>query len=343
MPALTPIDPTTLGIKERGQRTFDSPAGSFELNNSTLERHYVVPWANRLSALKFFLGEVETYDDSGTTKLSRTLPHTADSNFSDVVAVKCSRLTGFRWTGTANSGTPLSPSDPYVWGSGYANVFDQAELTIQYEHVPYYRVTDADRTTELDRWVSVDEYRPSAEYLTIPGSTMQFYRDPGGASPTAAPNGRGVPYPIGRVMPQTSITLTWHNLPNNVWTPDSTLWKRVFGYESGGSYTPPYIGTANKTAFLGFPAGTLLFENIVPVRNRSPYGSGFWYNLSYQFLYKPYGHYKLFFSPVSASEVSYAGFYYVGAVGDSYRTPATVPDFKAQYNAREFADLFKVS
>jgi hypothetical protein len=332
MPAIVPPDQTIVDlweVEEIGVRDGSSPVESFEVNGSTAERRFRVAWDYRNQFVWWMLGYAETWDDAGTLRLSRLLPQ-AHPFYADLVATKCTRISGFKFTGNEVAdvgGVYQFPAD----GTQIAT-YSKADVTIQYNHVVYERVDDGDITTEFDRYVIRGDVTPGADYLQVPGAAFKYYRSSG----TTSPDGVPVAFNGGRIIPTERFTLTWHRLPENVWTPDSGLYDYVYGlgaYTSGGAY-----GAINKTEFYDRPAGTVLLEAVRPILLRDPFGTGLEWDLEYTFAYNPRGWNYLYFYDLGGTN---SGWYHVSSSGD-YEAPGSVTDNRSIYNEREFANLFSV-
>lgn len=321
----------TWEVKERGVRDGSSPREVFEINNSTCERTFLVLWEHRHDLVKYLLGYSETWDDSGTTRLSRLLP-CYHPDYPDMVATKVTSIRGHKFTGWQEL-----PDEDYRWTFNQLNVFEHAEVTVMYEHAPYARVEDEDLYvggSELDRYVVRGEVTPSAEYLQLPGAVFKYTRSVG----TSNPHGVAIPFNSGRVLPQEKFTLTWVRLPENVWTPESGLYQLIYG--TGLGDVVPWMGCVNSVEFYGRPPGTVLLSGVRPILNRSPLGEGFEWDLEYTFDFDPNGwNYKYYHGIGAASSDN--GFYFVSGNG-TYYAPGSVPDWRSIYNERDLNDLFSV-
>jgi hypothetical protein len=335
MPAITPPDQSEIDameVVELGARDGSSPVESFEINGSTAERTFRVNWASRNAFVWWMLGYAETWDDAGTTRLSRLLPQ-AHPLYPDLVATKCTRIKGFKWNG--NEVADVGGVYQFPVDGSQISTFAKADVTIRYDHVTYERVEDADiyaTLTEFDRFVVRGEVTPGADYLQLPGAAFKYYRSSG----TTAPDGFAVPFNSGRIIPTERFVLTWHRLPENVWTPDSGLSAFVYGtgaYSSGAA-----LGSVNKTTFYDRPPGTVLLESVRPILLRDPFGTGVEWDIEYTFAYSPKGWNFLYFYDYSGTN---SGWYHVSSSGD-YEAPGSVTDNRSIYNERELNNLFSV-
>lgn len=353
MPALSYPDQATIdswNVREGGVKDGTSPTESFEVDNSASRRTFLVAWDSRGDFIKYMLGYGETWDDSGTTRLSRLLP-SYHPEFTDLIASRVSEVRGLKYTAPA---VPVDPDDPYRddpavcfdhpdyrftdddTAGHQINVFKDAVITVEYEQASFDRVEDADiydGGSELDRYVVRGEQTPGAEYLQLPGAVFKYVRSSG----TTSPHGKTIPFNNGLVLPQEKFVLVWRRVPSEVWTPDSALYEWVYG---GPLYTVPALGCINDADFYGRPPGTVLFENVRPILRKSPLGVGFEWDLEYSFNYDPKGwNYKYYFG---VGDPANNGWYFVSK-GTTYYTPATLPDYESLYNARDLNNLFNVN
>jgi hypothetical protein len=332
MPAIAPPDQSEIDameVVEIGARDGSSPVESFMINGTTAERTFRVNWDSRIGFVWWMLGYAETWDDGGTTRLSRLLPQ-EHPHYPGLVATKCTRIRGFKWDG--NDVDDVGGVYQFPVDGTQISHFDKADVTIQYDHVVYDRVEDGDITTEFDRYVIRGDVTPGADYLQVPGAAFKFYQSAG----TTEPDGYPVPFNSGRILPSERFVLTWHRVPENVWSPTSGLHDFVYGI---GSYSSgPAYGAINKTTFYERPAGTVLLEAVRPILLRDPFGIALEWDLEYTFAYNPRGWNYLYYYDVDGTN---SGFYHVSSSGD-YQAPGSVTDNRSIYNEREFANLFSV-
>jgi hypothetical protein len=333
MPAIVPPiqdDVDAWGVEEIGVRDGSSPAESFEINGSSAERTFRVNWDLRNEFVWWMLGYAQTWDDSGTTRLSRLLPQ-QHPLYAGLVATKCTRIKGYKWTGNAVADVDGEYQFP-VDGS-QISTFAKADVTIRYDHVTYDRVEDDDiydTLTEMDRYVVRGDIQPGADYMTMPGAAFS-YRVSGGADPDGFP----VAINSGRIVPTERFPLTWHRVPENVWSPDSGLNDFVYGL---GSYSSgPALGAVNKTTFYGRPPGTVLLEAVRPILLRDPFGIDLEWDIEYTFAYNPRGWNYLYYFDLNGSD---SGWYFVSSLG--YEAPGSVTDDTSIYNERDLNLLFSV-
>jgi len=333
MPALTYPDQTEInlwGVTEQGVRDGSSPVDRLEINASSSERVFRCNWDYRANFIQWMLGYGETWDDAGTTRLSRLLPQ-VHPYYPDLIATKVTQVKGFKWTGNEvpDVGGAYSYTDQQL------SRFDKAEVTVLYEHRTFDLAEDVviyDGLTEFDRYVVRGDVQPGAEYLQLPGAALKYKRSSG----SSAPNDFPIPFSPGKILPQERFTLTWHRVPENVWTPDSGLYDYVYGLNAYAGV--PAYGAINKTTFYGRPPGTVLLENLRPILLRSPLGIGWEYDIEYHFAFNPRGwNYLYHWDPAGTA----SGWYFV--TSGSYEAPGSVTNDKSIYNEREFSNLFSVN
>lgn len=341
MPALeypTAAELTSWHVKERGVRENGAPVERFEVDSSTAERTFFVEWAHRYDFVKYALGYAEVWNDSGELKLSRLVP-LKHPELDGLYATKVTRIRGHKWTGTKNP--PALPPDAdaesepeYQFSESQANVYEHAEITVLYEHVPYVVAADGVIESELDRYVSIDSYEVSGEYLTLQGSSFAYLRFTG----TDPPHNQTIPSNPGKILPGATVNVTWHRLPDDAWGPGSSVFDRVFSGTEGDNGT---LGKINQDEIFGFPIGSLLLSGVRPMRRKSPLGTGFEWDITFEFTYKPSGHNWLFYH--DRADPTRSGFYFVGQQGGTAQTADALFDGVSIYNAASFADLFSVA
>ncbi|VTT98870.1 unnamed protein product [Gemmataceae bacterium] len=316
-------------VREKGTRDGSSPSESLLVDASSATRVFEVDWENRHQFVKLMLGDVALWDDGGTTKLSRLLPR-KHPVLTDLIATRAPRITGHKWV--ANEIPGLDDEYEFDVAGTQMNVFEKAIVEIQYEHAPFTRLEDDEvAESEVERFVSLDDTQPSAEFLQLPGAVLAYIRETG----TDPPHNLAIPFNTAIVVPQEVRRVTWHDIPEEVWVPGSALWDRVYGAEGA----PSYLGSINSVEFLGFPTGTLLFSAVQPRRLKSPTGVGFRWSLTYEFTFRPSGHNWAYYWDRTGAN---SGWYFIGPKGGAFHYADTVPDNYSLYAARDFHDLFKV-
>jgi hypothetical protein len=335
MPPLHLSVPDTgpMNIREVGVRDGSSPSQSFETGASGGERRFRVTWEERFNFVKYMLGYSETYIDMGTRKLSRLIPQAIHPDTPDIRATRVVKMAGHKWTGTDPA---RGEGAPYEWSDDLVNVFQDADITVGYEHLDYKYLEDDDvnLSTEQDRYVVRGETRPSAEYVGLPGAVMKYRRS---VPASGAPHGLSIPFNVGKILPQEVFELTWCRLPEDVWGTDAPLYQTVYG--TGAIDDVPYLGCVNSEPFQGRPAGTVLFSGMRPQLNRSPLGTGWEWDLGFEFTYDPnFWNWKYYFDRTGSA----AGWYQVGQ-SLTYTAENAYPDEDSLYNVRDLNFLFSVA
>lgn len=337
MPPLTPIDPVDLHLRELGVKDGGSPIDSLEVDTSTTRRMFRCAWDKRFDAAKFFLGYAATYESSGT-QLSRLVPQThPDPARSHMQASKILSIRGHKWLEDAQvdeDGRPI-------------NVFEDADIEVLYEHLPYDTLDDDATETlgagEIARYVEYPfgDSQGGGDYVQMPGACMNFIKEDNTKLSV-------VPFNSGKIIPQETFQVCWHRLPQNVWTPESLLFRRVYEgrvADAGvhGDTAIPMFGCINDAEFFGRPIGTVLFQNVFPKRRKSPAIGEYEWDLIFEFVYKPSGwNWLYFFDVVTPPVVDRSGWYFVGK-GTTHYFSDEVPDDYSIYNARDLNKLFELN
>ncbi|AMV24124.1 hypothetical protein VT84_06985 [Gemmata sp. SH-PL17] len=336
MPALEPPDAeeiATWEIRERGVRDGGSPTEAFEGSSSHAERTFFCKWDKRADVVKWMLGHAIVWDDSGTLKLSRLLAQ-VHPDFPGLICTKCTSIRGHRWVDNA---VPIDPDEGYEFSATQVNQFQDAELSFQYESMPFTQATDVEVATadgdETIRYVSRDSFEVSGEYLSLPGSAFVWQR-----SGAAAPNGQSIPSNVGKIVPGAVMSVTWWRLPDSVFEPESALWGRVFGTDEGDD---PFLGKINSAEMFGLPQGCVLFSGFKPIRRRAPLGDSYEWDITFEFTFKPSGHNWVYF--MDPTDATNSGYYFVGKPGSGVQPADVLDDGVSIYNSIDLNDLFKVS
>jgi hypothetical protein len=317
-------------IETLGVRDGSHPTHTRDVNASTVEAEYLVKFSKFEEFFAFMLGAQKLYTD-GVQKISRLppqrWPRTYGSEDDSFVAVKIPRATGHKIFGDNVLETNF-PIPEYT----------HMRVSVLFQHCPFDIETDADTTVETQRYVQTLPSQHETSYLTLPCGVMQYKTAGGGA-----PHGNQIPYNIGFPIPQSTISRKWIRLPFGAWGPGTTLFNRVNGDQVAG--TKPYVGSVNLTAFMGYPAGHLLYLGLEEELQLDPLGEDFSWNLTHKWLVKYYApHTWFYFHPIAAADAALAGWYYAAKTGAAHRaTVATMLDDESLFHAREHANLFKVS
>lgn len=290
-----------------------SPRIHVSRNGMEVERDFLVEWAD----LPTFCYQALGYSFVSAGKLRRVLP-LSDPDFPWLSATDVSDGKGL---GLPNPGLVDDGSSKRIITASPAQsvaVYKKAKVTVRFMHLDYDLATDAtidaDPMGEFSRFVEWDG-DPSADYLTVPGSTNPLKWAEG---PNA---GTSIPDSTGRIVSGTTFTYTWRQIPyNNL--PFTTIENTV--------------GRVNKTTFANCDPHTLLMLNHKFIRTKTPFGDRAW-DVVYYIKRFTLGHNKI----LDWKSTNWA-YRQVSVDGTAY-TPGSVPDGKLIFDEREFKDLFKVS
>jgi hypothetical protein len=322
----TDVEGNFVGPTEGGVRDGSSPNETLEVDSSSATRRFKVDWAYRFDFAKYMVGYAQLYDDSGTTRLSRLLPRT-HPDMPEWACTKITRITGHRFR---------------EWDAvNEVNVYHEAWVEVLYEHVPYTLAEDDEIDDfEMNRYLTYPEnVEASSDYLTLPGATLTYVADPGGPHAGSAIDTKRIPFNVGKIIPEEAFTTIWHRLPDDAYQPGSAVYDRLYGLIEGDGV--PYLGTINTEELFGRPSGTLLLENVVPRRRKSPLGTGFEWDLQFNWKYRPSGWNWAYGMEGTNPAAEHNDFYMASATG-TFNTADTVPDFDSIYNARDLTDVFNV-
>jgi hypothetical protein len=216
------------------------------------------------------------------------------------------------------------------------NDYNKAVLEVYFEHVPFGVLEDGDLTsadTEYQRFTSIGQLKPSAEYVMLPGGVLMYVKNGGGG-----PTGKRIPFNTGKILPVLEMEVVWHALPFEIYAPlaPGPWFKRVFG----DGTNRPYWGTVNKNDLFGFKAGTILFSH-VELRSRRHPIMGLSWDVVFTLAFDPNKwNFKFFWDTSGGSD---SGFYFVGK-DTTYYAPGSLPgDDLTIYNERDLALLWKVA
>ena len=316
-------------IETLGVRDGSHPTHTRDVNSSTVEAEYLIKSTKFEEFCAFMLGAQKLYTD-GVVKLSRLppqrWPRTYGSDDDSFVAVKVPRATGHQITG-----------DDVLTGDFPVPEYNRMRVSVLFQHCPFDVEADADVTVETQRYVQTLPSQHNTNYISLPAGVMKYQKSGGGG-----PTGQQVPYGIGFPVPESIISRKWIRLPFAAWGPGTTLFNRVHGDTAAG--TKPYVGTINRTAFLGYPAGHLLYLGPEEELQLDPLGDAFCWNLTHKWLVKYYApHTWFYYHPTAAAYAADAGWYYCAKVGQTFESVADMDDGDSLFDAKEHADLFKVS
>lgn len=342
-----PVDPHTgelvpftaqqiaaMDVRTRGVGNGTHVRYNFGPEGSGCTRKFSCDWDERFNTLFYFVGAVVSYNDpdTGVRKLSRLLPLT-DPDFTTWICTKV-EFEPFAFTGESEEDTE--------YGSEGYPVFTRADFSATFELVPW-NVEDDDvvasyPTREQTRYVTLPGFpgadvASEANYVGLPGSTLQ-YATPNGA---ARPAGVAIPYPVGFAEATKKLKLIWRRIPKDVWGPGTALFNRLIGTET----TRGYLGAVNLTTFQGYPPLSLQLVGIEERLLPDATGLGYSWDLAYVFTEKvcPYGQLGFYYHDTTGAA---SGYYQVlrPAAGRTTIAAASLTDISSLHHVREFADLF---
>jgi hypothetical protein len=327
--AFTAEEIAEIDIKTLGVRDGSHPTERREVNASTVEAEYDIEPLMLDRFCMFMLGYQLVYEDSGTDYISRLPPQTwPRTDLADGEAFAAVKLTHVNGHKILNDNT-LDREFPIP-------EYKRTTVGVLFQHVPFAVKADDDTLDETERYVQTLPSQHEVSYLTLPGGVMQ-YRTAGAASP----DGKQIPFNIGFPIPQSTISRRWIRLPYDAWGPGTVLFDRVNGDQATGEKS--YVGSVNVNAFLGYPAGHLLYLGPEEELQLDPTGAGYSWNLTHKWLAKYQAPHTWFYHhPTAAADAAEAGWYYASKAGSPHRTVATMLDDESLFHARAHEDLFTV-
>lgn len=323
--AYTAPEIAAMNIRTRGIRDGSSPTRMYSPNTSSFTATYFVDPTKHEAFKCLALGAVTVYFDAGlgSDQLSRLMPLIFPGT--DKTICTQAKSKGFKFTADDTSGRVRVPG---YWA-------EEWELTFE---VPRFDLHDDPPTSERLRYVETMPREVVSEYLSLPGTGLNFLTPLGGD-----PHGQAIPYNVGLPMVSGRVKFKWWRIPRIAWQPGSTLWNRVFGDPDGGDI--PYVGTVNSnTGYVGqgsngYPIGTLLLEGVEEELTFDPVAEDFAYNLVWVSKHVPNGVNYLYFPGLQGG--ADRGWYLAGK-GNTHYTSDLLPDGVAMYNTRDHRELFQV-
>jgi hypothetical protein len=322
-------------------RTFDvrngaHPTFTREVDQNTMTRKFLVAWAQKRNFVEHVCGWSRTYDDAGTTRLSRLLPNAVygrDPGADAYEEMLATKIHGVRGHGAGTDDAVGMPE------------YTDAEIEVFYEAPNYAVLLDGAIVSERDRYVS---FRPGPsepkDVGPFPGGAFKYTTLAG-----VAPHGVPIPYGVSVQRVVTKFVLTFHDVPYSMVSNGGALWNRLqFGRKVAGIPDGiSFISTVNsqdlEVASVGrtWAAGKLLLEKVETFLERrqtwklSPHC---WrYRVEFHYAYTPRGWLNLLLW--DAANPARSDWYPVSADGVFY-TPATILDGRGIFNARDHRDLF---
>lgn len=329
---------TAMQLETRGVRDGSHPSESFSPAGSGCTRKWFCKWESRFDAVRHLVGQVAIYaDGAGDDRITRLLPQ-AHPDFAKWICTKAD-ITGFQFDGTLKT----------TGGSGNKLPnYSRAEITANYEQVPFKLATDEeiDYDTEILRYVTEPGYpeaegEPFAEYITLPGGVLRYQTVTG-----VPPHGQGVLHNIGFTQGGEKIHAIWRRVPNTAYQPGSNLFTRIHGDPVND--VRPMIGSVNSAALFGRPALTCLLESVLPRRRpdpaTDPIGTNYSWDLKFTWVYKPQTHFYFYFWDAKSTPTIDNNWYSIKRGDDAYIDPETFGDTDSLFPRRDHAaDLFRIN
>lgn len=204
------------------------------------------------------------------------------------------------------------------------NSYPETIVDIEYETPLYPILFDADISSEIERFVSV-EPKPNGDYLSLPTGGMKWA---GGAAPPAGQLGLPYPAQTGIIIPTIDYMVTWHQVPASA-IPLNAFMLAI------GRVNKTNLSLLIKNATRAFTPHQLLLTSIEATKALTPYGQ-WYYDIKYTMKYFEQQHNKFlqFFNNTK-------NFYRISIDGTDYGTGA-VADGKYVFDEYDFNNLFKV-
>lgn len=319
--AYTPAEVAEFNIRWRGVRNGETPTLSFGISENRATATCFVNPAKFNEACLYFVGLGGTYDDAGTTRITRLLPFRLPGR-EGFICTKITSIKGHKYTGKDANDFP-----------GYKEV----EIELLFETPKYDLVEDIDVVHEYDRYVEPLPNDWTTESIATFGSTLLFWRDPAGADPTFAPNGQPLnANSVYKTQPKEKFSVLWWRVPYDAISDVSDLWARLQG--TGDQDDVPLIGAINTAPVFGRPIGTVQLVGAKRTLDVSPVGDGTkeW-RVEYMFETLPSGWNWLWYA--SAADPSVNGYYNINSIG--FATADTVGDKDSLYAARDLLTAFE--
>jgi hypothetical protein len=301
------------------------PVESRRRDENVMTRPFFVKWSERFNFLELAIGRSKTWDDSGTTKLSRLLPDSTYGRHPESTSIIATKATDIRGHTCGRDNVGHFPEYP------------KAVVTLEYEEFPALIHSDAGLVSERERFTSLGESSSEVEAYTMPGGAFVYVESGGGGI-----SGTPCPFNISWTRPVRRFVTWWHDLPIDLYTPNGALFERLY---VGDGDTIPFLGCVNSdtltlTSLGTYSPGQLLLEGVEDRFFRSPLsaaGFNLKVDVGLKWAYTPRGWLSLpFWDPATPANSKYA----IVTNDGNYYTAATMPDQTGLYNCRPMSDLW---
>lgn len=313
--------PTNL-YRELGFREGASPTYSADMDGDSSVRWLSVDWANVAEAGALLLG-FSVVNQAG--RLERYLPdrHPRKPNL-----FACRVLDS---TGLGGVGYEVTPD-------GKSNTYRQALLKVEYSWRPYNVLEPQEMPDPLDEYYRFVELVPYGDvsYVSPPG--FQFLLRFAENNPPAGPNDV-LNANVGKLLPSSTITLRWHQVPYGGLRDDSDYRGRVNKFP---------LGNINFDPLTYFKEGTLLYlgrsfrRHGMPFNYADPFMDAV--DVDYRFMHQPFGFNKYpHFQRATRTPREPVTFDLATVSGNRPLPGQDLPDGDATYDEKDLKELFKVT
>lgn len=230
---------------------------SFSWDAQENTRQGYIKWNKQRAAARHFLGFAYA-DTAAPWRLHRENPQW-DPDYPWLYAHSISFSPMVVKANTANPNNSPYVESPFAVGN-YSSNYEWVLATVKYRAFRHKFLNDGDVPTAQEEYKRNCTFTSAGrvEVLSADGASQLKFAETsaagGGilAGPNIAGAGTAFPAPIGILLPKLQLNVEWTGVPNdylssnaNVFIPTKIL---------------TCLGKVNSTAFLGFPAGTLLMQ-----------------------------------------------------------------------------------
>lgn len=320
-------DFTQAEIDEIEIETFDIEDGGFPTHTAspsqgvTTKATYFCKYEMYDRFKAYYLGAAGTWDDAGSLKITRMLPQRWPDK-PRIAFVSVDSANGHKFLADESEALKVP-------------TYERMKVVLTLQSMPYDFLSDADTTSEKDRYVQVMPSTAEISYLNLPGGSMVYKPEAGGV-----PDDVPIPYGIGFPVATLNISRKWHRVPWDCWGEGSPLHQRVYGNIQAG--TKGWVGTCNVDELFGYPAGYLLYIGTEEEIDYDPLGDDLCWNLTHKWIARVASpHNWLYFWSSKAADASKNGWYLAVKKGASYSTIELLPDETGLFNTRQHNLLFR--